>query len=164
MQKSSPRTKRGQGFTLVEVMIASLVLTVMILSALGALLQGFKLLDTARNTTVAAQIAQSEIEDLRLQPWSKVSDPAIISQSGPIDLKASIGKLLGTAEGEALASRFSATRTIVDVPNRESKLKRVTIAVAWSDYTGVTHTRSYETLVGQYGLTDYFVATHAPKL
>lgn len=162
MKKLSQNTTSLRGFTLVEVMIASLVLTVMILSALGALLQGFKLLDSARNTTIAAQIAQSEIEDLRLQPWSKISDPAIISHSGPIDLSASIGKLLGAAEGEALAQRFSANRMIVDVPDRGSKLKRVTIAVTWHEHNGVVHSRSYETLLGQYGLTDYFVATHAP--
>jgi prepilin-type N-terminal cleavage/methylation domain-containing protein len=162
MKKLSQNTTARQGFTLVEVMVASLVLTIMILSALGALIHGFRLLDSARNTTLAAQIAQSEIEDLRLQPWSKISDPALISHSGPIDLSASIGKLLGAAEGEAIAQRFSASRLIVDVPDRGSTLKRVTIAVAWHDYNGTTHTRSYETLIGQHGLTDYFVANHTP--
>lgn len=161
MHKMSLRSADKRGFTLVEVMMGGLVLVTLFITALGALQQGFSMLDTARNTTLAAQVIQSEIEDLRLQPWAKISDPDIISDSGPIDLKDSIGKYLDEAEGEALAARLSATRTIVDVPDRASNLKRVTITVSWSDYLGRHHTRSYETLLGHFGLSDYFVASHS---
>lgn len=140
-------------------MVAGLVLVVLFLSALAALQSGFRMLDTARNTTLAGQILQSEIEDLRLQAWTKIAAYPVGAPVA-IDLAASIGKHLDSGEAAALAQRFSATRTVADVPDRAGNLKRVTIALSWRDYAGTLHTRSYETLLGHFGLSDYFVTTH----
>ncbi|MFT3830835.1 MAG: prepilin-type N-terminal cleavage/methylation domain-containing protein [Opitutaceae bacterium] len=155
MKKSAPRLTSRRGFTLIEVMMAAFVMVVMFLSALSALQQGFKLLDTARNTTLAGQIIQSEMEDLRLKSWTMM--PA----SGPIDLATSIAEGLSSTERAALASRFTATRTITGVTGRESDFRRVVIDVAWNDASGRRHNRAYETLIGRNGLSDYFVTTHA---
>lgn len=163
MQKSSPTAASQRGFTLVEVMMASLVLVMMFLSALAAIQQGFTMLDTARNTTLAGQIIQSEIEDLRLKQF--LSLPA----TGTIDLTTSVGASLGEAERQALAARFVARRQIDDVPGRTgtdpsgntiTTLKRVTITVTWTDYSHRLHSRAYETLLGYNGLSDYFATTH----
>lgn len=139
--------------------MASLVLVMMFLCAMAAIQQGFTMLDTARNTTLAGQIIQSEIEDLRLKSWGVLAD-ASKTPSGTLDLSQSIGKNLGTAESQALTKRFTATRQIVGEPGRETDFKRVTITVTWNDYLGRPHSRSYETLLGHFGLSDYFVATH----
>lgn len=156
MHKSSPNVANKRGFTLVEVMMASFVLVFVLLGTLTALQQGFTLLDTARNTTLAGQVIQSEIEDLRLRPW--VSLPT----SGTIDLAASIGGSLNIAEREALAKRFTAIRTITDVSGREANFKNVTVSVTWTDLGGRSHIRNYQTLLGRNGLSDYFVTTHTP--
>jgi prepilin-type N-terminal cleavage/methylation domain-containing protein len=163
MQKSSPTAASQQGFTLVEVMMASLVMVMMFIAALASIQQGFTMLDTARNTTLAGQIIQSEIEDLRLKQY--LSLPA----SGTIDLATTIGSGLSEAERTALSTRFTATRQVVDVPGRTgtapdgtpiATLKRVIIAVEWRDYSHRLHSRAYETLVGYNGLSDYFATTH----
>ncbi len=163
MQKASLTAKSESGFTLVEVMMATFVLVFMFFATLSALQQGFAMLDTARNTTLAGQIIQSEIEDLRLRQF--VSLPA----SGTIDLASSIGANLSANERQTIASRFTATRLVQDVPGRTgtdsngntiSTLKRVTISVQWQDYGSRLHYRSYETLVGYNGLSDYFVTIH----
>ena len=156
MQKASSAPSR-KGITLVEVMIASLVLVMIFLGALGVMQQAFGMIDTARNSTLAGQVIQSEIEDLRLKSWAVLS--AIPAQA-QIDIAQSVGKGLTTTDSAALAQRFTATRTIADVANRGGNLKRVTITVAWADTSGTRHTRSYETLFGHFGLSDYFVATH----
>lgn len=135
--------------------MAAFVMVVMFLGALTALQQGFQLLDTARNTTLAGQIIQSEMEDLRLKSWTQMPG------SGSIDLTASIGKELSATERAALASRFTATRTITGVTGRETDFRRIVINVTWHDYSGRPHTRAYETLIGRNGLSDYFVTTHA---
>jgi Tfp pilus assembly protein PilV len=158
MQKKPTRTAAKQGFTLVEVMMAAFVLIAMFCTALAAIFQGFSLLDTARNITLAGQIGQSTIEDLRLQPWSKI---VTYPTTATIDLTQTIGIDLSQTEASAIAQRFTATRTIVDVPDRASDLKRATITITWADTNQLSHSRSYETLLGHFGLTDYFVATHS---
>jgi hypothetical protein len=155
MHKSSTRTTSRRGFTLIEVMMACFVMVTMFLSALTALQRGFELLDTARNTTLAGQVIQSEIEDIRLKSW------ATMPASGTIDLSTSIAEGLSAAERQALAARFTAVRTITGVSGRESDFRRVAIDVSWRDVAGRSHNRTYETLVGRNGLSDYFVTTHS---
>jgi Tfp pilus assembly protein PilV len=157
MQKQHSTARSQKGFTLVEVMVSGLVLVMIFLGALGALQQGFRMIDTARNTTLASQIIQSEIEDLRLKSWAVLC--AVPAQS-QLDIAGSVGRGLATAESTALAQRFTAIRRVADVADRGGNLKRVTITISWTDSSGISHTRSYETLFGHFGLTDYFVATH----
>jgi Tfp pilus assembly protein PilV len=158
MKKLSQNTTSRQGFTLVEVMIAGSVFTLIFLSALSAMQHGFKLIDTARNTTIAAQIIQSEIEDLRLKAWGVLSSLPAETQ---IDIAQSIGSGLSANERTSLAQRFTANRRIADVPDRDNNLKRIIISVTWADASGLRHNRSYETLFSHFGLSDYFVAEHS---
>ena len=44
-----------------------------------------------------------------------------------------------------------------------STFKQVTFSISWRDYNNRSHTRSYETFLGRYGLSDYFAATHNPN-
>ena len=152
--------------------MASVVLVAMFLGTLTALVQGFSMLDTARNTTLAAQIIQSEIEDLRLQPWTVINGyPTATAQT--IDLAHSIGSTLSATELAELAQRFTVTRRFENVAGRTGldasgtttipTFKRVTFTVAWRDYHHRAHTRSYETALGCRGLSDYFAATHSPN-
>jgi Tfp pilus assembly protein PilV len=138
---AAPRKRKG--FTLVEVMVAGLVLLVTILSSLYALQQGFELLDTARNATTADQILQSELEDIRLLTWNEIS---ALPASGPV-----------TLSGE-LAAKFSATRTVSTVRTDMMKIK---ILVEWTDYKSRSHRRTYETYFGHFGLNDYFVTNRS---
>ncbi len=57
---------RPAGFTLIEVMVAAIVLVLAITTAVTTLQRGFQALDTARQTTYASQVMQSELERLRL--------------------------------------------------------------------------------------------------
>ena len=161
-----------RGFTLVEVMLASVVLVTIFLGALTALVHGFGMLDTARNTTLAAQIIQSEIEDLRLQPWTALNARPV-DTAETVDLAHSIGSTLGAAELAELSQRFTVTRRFANVAGRTGldadgtttipTFKRVTFTVSWTDYHHRPHTRSYETYLGYRGLSDYFAATHTPN-
>jgi Tfp pilus assembly protein PilV len=139
-KKHEPRNRHFAGsksaMTLVEVMVASVVLVLAIIGSLAALQKGFELQDTARNTTMADQILQSDLEDLRLCSWNTL--PA----SGNLTLPAEV------------ASKFTATRTVTTV---RTDVKKVTVTVQWTDYKGRTHNRSYETLFTHFGLNDYFV-------
>jgi prepilin-type N-terminal cleavage/methylation domain-containing protein len=63
-----------RGLTLVEVVIAILVLGVTIATALAAMQRAFFQFDTARNLQLAGSILQCEIEKERLLDWARVSD------------------------------------------------------------------------------------------
>lgn len=139
------RRPRGQGgFTLVELMAACVVMVTVFLSGIGAMRAGFELLDTARNSTLASQIMQSELEDIRLKNWASL--PA----SGAIALPANIA---GTGV------TFTANRLVEDLSTHTSTMKRVVITVNWTAYTGRSHTRTYETRFSKNGINDYFVTS-----
>lgn len=86
-----------------EVALASFVMIFALCGGIITIQAGFRTLDVARGLTLASQVAQSEIESIRLCDWSHM--PA----SGSIDL----ASVFSTAP--ALATRFSGTRTTLSV-------------------------------------------------
>jgi len=146
----SPLNAAKQGFTLVEVMMASFILGTAIIGCMAALTQAFLLLEDARNKTLACQIIQSDIETTRLFNYSKL--PA----SGPVTLATDIA---------SMKQKFSATRTVSDVigSGANCTMKQITVEVSWNDYRGRSHTHRYTTYYGKGGLSDYFV-TNRPAI
>jgi prepilin-type N-terminal cleavage/methylation domain-containing protein len=147
-----------KGFTLIEVLAACLVLSLAFISTMSCLSTAFQMLDTARNITLASQIAESQIEDFRLKSWAQLSTYAT-GTSVAINVGTAMAGSFSSADAAAISGRFSATRTITDV---RTDLKRIVIAINWNDSNGRPHTRSYETLLGHNGLSDFFVVYHAP--
>jgi len=156
--------KIRSGFTLVEVALAATILLVGFAGMAEALMIGSKMLTTARNQTIAAQIMQSEIEYLRIQPWSTIQG---LSSTPPIDsvnaipvnstdpttpLYYSLSNNLKT-----VASSFIYSLQVADPhPNQ---LRQVTITVAWVTWksingvmTPIPHPRSCNVYIGKYGL------------
>src|SRR5690606_11920019 len=100
-----------------------------------ALQTGFKMIEAARDTTMADQILQSEIEDIRLYNWSNLS--ILDTAKTALPLPASI------------AARFSAFRTISNErldaePVPQPTLKRILITVEWTNSNGTVRSKSYE--------------------
>jgi hypothetical protein len=131
--------------TLIEVMIGALVLTLVFFSTFSVIQSGFEMIDVSRNTGLAGQILQSEIEDIRLKNWASL--PA--DGTSTITLPEAFNSVSG---------RFNATRTVSSV---NSDMKKVTVQVTWTAYTGRTHTRRYETYYTKGGLNDYYVSNRS---
>lgn len=156
-----PRRTARRAFTLIEVMFASFVMVFGIASAIIVLQSGFKALDTARSTTLASQIMQSEMERIRLLPW----DTSTTDSSG--NLKPAIIRLPEKEEinpaslfpADAIPSqigRFTIVRTCEDVADRGGEIKAITIYVTWRGIDGVGRTRSSTTQYSKNGLYDYY--------
>lgn len=142
--------RRTSGFTILEVAIAAFVMTVTISGAIVVLQTGFRALDNARNTTISAQIIQSEMERIRLLSWTSVNA-----------LPASEGITLATIFPSdtlttTMAGRFTATRTTADVTGKVGEMKTITITVSWTGLDGLTHTRSSTGYYCKDGLYDYY--------
>ena len=136
-----------RAFTLVEVMIASTVLLFGITSAILVLQRGLQAIDTARNTTRAAQVMQSELEGLRLKNWTQIQ---ALQDSGntAVDVPAVAGMSNDS---------FTCTRDIRDI---KDDMKEITLVATWRGYDGLSHSLRFITRYAKTGLYDYFYTTH----
>jgi Tfp pilus assembly protein PilV len=68
-----PLPATSSGFTIVEVMMASVILVVGLMGMIQGVTIGSEMMATARRQTIAAQILEHEISKLRLADWATVS-------------------------------------------------------------------------------------------
>lgn len=156
---TSSVTRPGQrrasaGFTIVEVAVAAFVLVFSLTSTIVALQTGYKSLDVSRGVTLASQIAQSEIERIRLLNWSGAGGISELPAEASVD----VGSIF--TQDPAVASRFTVTRQVSAIPGdtrtNADQLKQITITVTWKTIDGMTHSRVFKTLYSKNGLYDYF--------
>lgn len=141
---SAATRRHRRAFTLVEVMIASLVLVFGIVSAISAMQSGVRAMDRTRKLALATQVLQTEMEQLRLKSWAQL-DP-----------------LSGTAtftpdSAAAGASAFTCTRTIA---SPKSDMKEITLTAEWRGSDGRMQSAKLVTRYGKNGLNDYISTTH----
>jgi Tfp pilus assembly protein PilV len=141
------RRPRTAGFTIVEVMMAAMVMAFAITTSITTMQRGFLSLDTARNITIAGQIMQSEFEKMRLVPWTTVD--AYDATGAEVDLAVDTSFSSNTFIG----TRFTMTRRVDLI---RSGMKQITLTVTWRSYDGRRISRSYSSYYGQNGLYDYF--------
>jgi prepilin-type N-terminal cleavage/methylation domain-containing protein len=119
----SPPAPRTRGFTIVEVMMASVILVVGFMGMITAITIGSEMLATARRQTIAAQIITHEVEKLRLKSWSDISSltnsslATYDSDSDAID-----------AEIAASGVSFKLSRSVATLT---TDLREVTFTVQW---------------------------------
>lgn len=132
------------GFTLPEIAMAVIVLAIALVTALTALQRTYLSLDTARNLQVAGSIMQTEFEKERLMSWTQLTNAAyqpVIDSSHLRD--------------PAIAGRFTLSRAVALVPQRNDQMLAVTLTVTWRTYDGRRLTRSYLTYFGRGGLYNF---------
>lgn len=140
----SAATRHRRAFTLVEVMIASLVLVFGIVTAISAMQSGLRAMDRTRKLALATQVLQTEMEQLRLKSWAQL-DP-----------------LSGTAtftpdSAAAGANAFTCTRTIT---SPKSDMKEIILTAEWRGSDGRTQSAKLVTRYGKNGLNDYISTAH----
>jgi type II secretory pathway pseudopilin PulG len=143
-----PAARRGiSGFTIVEVMVAAVVLVLGIVTAITTLQRGFQALDTARHYTFASQAMQSELERLRLKNWAQLQ-----TLQDSRDTTVVVPAVAG-----ADAGAFACTRVINDL---KTDMKEIVLISTWRGYDGRPHTLRLVTRYSKSGLYDYFYTSH----
>lgn len=142
----APRARR-RAFTLVEIAVSAGVLALVVVTALTTMQRAFANLDTARNVATASNILQTELEYERLFTWTRLTDTSYQPTLGAAFLR-----------NPAVAGRFTLSRTVATVANRNSKVVQVTLTVRWRNYDGRSLSRSFTTYFTQEGLNDFFYA------
>lgn len=139
------RNPGRSGFTLVEVMVASVVLVLGIVAAITTMQGGLQAIDSARNLTMATQLMQSEMEQLRLKSWVQ------------LDALQAAGDNVVPLDAGATGARFTCTRTIRDL---KTDMKEIVLNAEWRGYNGRLQSARLITRYGKSGLNDYFYTTH----
>src|SRR5688572_25345516 len=145
------RSRRGM--TMAEVLIAAVLLGFVIMSSLTALSQAYSFTRHARMVTLAGQIVQSVMEDLRLRNFSDLK--AYAAQSQPVSFASTLASerfASAFTTGFALNGQFT---TQVASSATQLGMISVTLTVTWSEH-GTPFTRSLKTYFGEKGLSDYY--------
>lgn len=133
--------------------MATFVLAFGIGTAVIAMQTGFRHLDVARGTTIAAQIMQSEMERIRMMSFAGVSAlPATQTFDGALNFTAST----------RVAGKYTVTRTRTPDSTRPTEVMNIGISVAWDSYDGRSHTRSFNSIYTKNGLYDYYYTIAHP--
>ena len=118
------RHRRTTGFTIVEVMMASVILVVAFFGMIQAITIGSEMMATSRRQTIASQIITHEIEKLRLKDWTTIyaytAIPSATYTSASDDLNAAIA---GSGVSFTLATAVSDVTT---------DMREVTFTVTWT--------------------------------
>ena len=161
--------KRALGFTIVEVMLAAAVMALAISSSIIVLQHALRAIDTARYTTLAGQILQSQMEKLRLLNWTQmthtVASPgtsygAINYTTFPADVATvSTAEMMRFTAG-GVPSRCTQTITPLDAPigapASAATMLKITLTATWTGMDGRSHALSYVAYYGKSGLSDFF--------
>ncbi len=138
--------------TILEVLIAAVLLTFVVLGTLASISRAMNLMNHARMITLSSQVLQSAIEDLRLKNYSNLK--AYAAQSQPRDFTSFI-------TSELLSSTFTRTMTLTanfttvysSTSTRQGKIS-VIFTLTWRESNG-TFTRTALTYFSEMGLSDY---------
>ncbi len=142
-----------RAFTLIEVMMAVLVVGVAFVSLYIGFTQGFGTIQVARENLRATQILQEKMETIRLLSWDQITT-ASLPANNPFTFTnyfypPDISGLAGIA--------YIGTRIFTNAPLNEgysSDMKMVIFKLQWTS-GNVVRQREMRTLVSQYGLHNY---------
>ena len=108
-----------KGFSLIEVLVALVILSIAILATAGLMVTTTKNNSFGKNMTEAATLAQDKMEELLVTPWGNISNNNDVVQ----------------VQGSA-GIPFTRNWNVADA----GSLKTITVTVNWND--GIDHTIS----------------------
>lgn len=130
----------NQSVTLVECMVALVILTMGMLAAYLAYGQSLRIINSMWNTSKVNSAIRQEIELIRTWDWTTVS--SLSSANFTNVVLTDVPGAVGTVYAEYYPVSTNATLTI----------KKVTVEVNWIDMNGVSREDTATTLVSQNGL------------
>jgi prepilin-type N-terminal cleavage/methylation domain-containing protein len=152
-----PHAEARQGpnsaFTLVEVLVAVLIIGIVSVSLFACFSQGFGVMEASRENLRATQILLQKMETIRLCTWSQLTNVTFTAYYDPTSTN--------TSSAGAMYTGTMTTNAATAIPSTNSYYSNmcvVTVALTWTNYTlnrPVGHTRQMQTQVARYGLQNY---------
>ncbi|SDS23106.1 prepilin-type N-terminal cleavage/methylation domain-containing protein [Opitutus sp. GAS368] len=147
--------RRQNGMTILEVMIASVLLVLVIGSSISALSAGLAYVRHARMTTLAGQITQSVMENLRLNNYANITTYA--GRAQPVALNSFISADNFSSNMTTGLTVNGAFTILVASGSGTLGESQVVITITWPE-NGVTYTRKTMSIFTEKGLSDYIYA------
>ena len=140
---------KKSGSTLPEVLAAVTVLAICAVGLMGAMANGFRTIQFARENQRATQILMEETEMIRLYTWDQVNTPGFIPSTftAAYDPQSTGGGGL----------YYNVTVSITDPPfstSYSSNIKQLTVTLDWTSKK-ISRSRTITTLVSKDGLQNY---------
>ncbi|MBI2814922.1 MAG: hypothetical protein HYX71_11625 [Opitutae bacterium] len=142
---SGSSLRRTRGVTILEVAMASLVMALVLSTAVTTLQRAFISLQNARDLNIASQMLQSEMEKLRLADWTTVSSFPPSATTVTLDPAFTANPFVG--------NRFTLSRTVAD-PKTGTRI--ITLQVVWQGADNRPLIRHLAMRYSRNGLYDYF--------
>lgn len=128
--RNNKRHSHGEkGFTLVEIMIALLVFTVIMLGVAGGLIAAINANKGNVVRDEALRIAEEELNRLRGEQFSAFGTSADLTANAPAWTAPT--NVLGNIRGTT--TTFARATQITDLATAATALKRIDVAVGWND-------------------------------
>lgn len=143
------------GFTLVEVLVGTLITIITLVGLFGGISYGFVETQLARENLRATQIILEKLEGIRLYTFDQLTSSNMVSSTFtatcyPLGLN-------NNAEGSTYYGGF----TISDAgttASYNSDIRLITVSLSWTNsYGGVNvgRHRQMQTIIGRYGIQNY---------
>ncbi len=130
------------GFTLMEAMIASMILGFVLISVLAICSHCFRYLTDIRRMARSSQVLQQKMEDIRLVTnWGSLT---ALADTKFYDSADTAGLFTGTV-----------TQATFDSYNGSATVAKVTLTVTWRNRSGRVITNTLNSLVSNGGLNKY---------
>ncbi len=135
------KANKEQGMSLIEVLVTIFVLAVVCITLISVFVYGFNLLAKTKQTALATQVAQFEIERYRNMDFAAITTPSPSTQTFA-SLKSSYPVEYGfmfSAAGDAYLKNGQETITVQDgsTIGMDTQIKKMTVTVVW-DYRSRT--------------------------
>jgi prepilin-type N-terminal cleavage/methylation domain-containing protein len=155
MRLKGKQTKKrlAQAFTLVEVLVAGVILATISLAYYGALSSGFSLVQSTREDLRATQILMQRVEAVRLCNWRQLTNFTFRESYDPM---ASAATTVGTMYYGTVST--NAASSIINNTSYKPNMRLVTVTVSWTNYNTPrpqSHIRQMQTQVARYGMQNY---------
>jgi Tfp pilus assembly protein PilV len=138
-------------FTLVEVIVATLIFTAVFVGFYANLSQGLGTMQAARENLRATQLLTGEMETIRLYTWDQINSNGFVLRSFTARFDPAKSNSIPVYTGQV---------TITNAPMTESYASNhvlVTVSLSWtSSGNKIQCRRQMSTIVSQYGLHNYF--------
>ncbi len=128
------------GFTLLEAMIAVMILGLVLAAVLATVSQSARYLTDIRRTARAGQVLQQEMEYIRLLDWNTLQ---------------SVTNKFTDPSDTAHLYAGKVTQTTYDTYGTTNTIVKVTLTVTWTNQVNRVLTNTLTSLVGNGGLNKY---------
>ncbi len=133
--------QQKKGFSLVELMVGSTVLALVLAGSFSGLGQALMIEENVQSSNFAAQLLQSEIDEIHLLNWTEISQ---LPRTGSFDPEKNFSKV-----------PLRNSICTMTVTSKSSNQKEIRLQVGWTDMRGKSHSQDYVTYYTRNGLFDY---------